>query len=252
MSDTPLGRLCWYELMTTDPGAACDFYGQVTGWSTSLWEDGPKPYRMWMNGEVPVGGVMDLPGREVPPCWLAYVSTPDLDETLEKVKSLGGSVMNMIEVAKVGRFAVIADPQGGVIAAMEPEEETPGHDDRPAIGEFSWCDLATTDMEAAWSFYSEVFGWQKADRMDMGAMGFYQMFSRGAHPLGGMLNAPEGMPVGWLYYVRVPDAKAAAETMKELGGQVTNGPMEVPGGNFIAHGMDAQGVPFAVHSVPES
>ena len=40
-----------------------------------------------MNGEMPVGGLMDLPAREVPPCWLAYLSTPDLDATMEKVKA---------------------------------------------------------------------------------------------------------------------------------------------------------------------
>ena len=251
MSDKPLGRLCWYELMTTDPDAACDFYGRITGWGTSTWDGGDKPYVMWMNGEMPVGGVMDLPSRDVPPCWMAYVSTPDLDGTLDKVRSLGGSVMAEIQVPEVGRFAVLADPQGGVIAVIEPEGDTPGHDNPAEVAEFSWCDLATSDMEAAWSFYSEVFGWEKADRMDMGDMGVYQMFSRGAHPLGGMLNGPEGMPVGWLYYIRVPDARAAAETVKELGGQITNGPMVVPGDNIIAHGMDAQGVPFAVHSVTE-
>ncbi len=83
----------------------------------------------------------------------------------------------------------------------------------------------------------------------MGEMGFYQMFGRGTHPLGGVFTAPSGMPVGWLHYVRVPDTKAAAEVVKELGGKVTNGPMEVPGGDLIAQCMDAQGVPFAMHSV---
>jgi len=129
---------------------------------------------------------------------------------------------------------------------------TPGHDELAQLGEFSWRELATTDWEAAWAFYSELFGWQEADRMDMGEAGIYQMFHRGAQPLGGFYNRPPEMPVSaWLNYVRVPDAFAAAKKVTELGGTVLNGPMEVPGGGFIAQCLDPQGAAFAVHSEPE-
>lgn len=249
MSHRPLGRFSWHELMTPDPDAARDFYSAITGWSTSAWDGGDMPYEMWMNGEIPVGGLMDLPAPEVPPCWLAYVSTPDLDGTLAKVRDHGGSVLKEMAVPQVGRFAVVADPQGGVIATIEPEGETPGHDGAPGLGEFSWHELATRDADAAWAFYSEVFNWQAADRMDMGEMGFYQVFGGGAHPLGGIFNGPPEMcAIGWLLYVRVPDVHAAVKTVTELGGRILNGPMEVPDGDLIAQCMDPQGVAFAVHA----
>ena len=249
MSDAPLGRFSWHELMTTDLDAARDFYTKITGWGTSMWDGGDMPYEMWMNGEIPVGGLMDLPAPEVPPCWLAYVSTPDLDGTLAKVRDHGGSVLKEMAVPQVGRFAVVADPQGGVIATIEPEGETPGHDGAPGLGEFSWHELATRDADAAWAFYSEVFNWQAADRMDMGEMGFYQVFGGGAHPLGGIFNGPPEMcAIGWLLYVRVPDVHAAVKTVTELGGRILNGPMEVPDGDLIAQCMDPQGVAFAVHA----
>lgn len=249
MSDKPLGRFSWNELMTTDTGAARDFYCGITGWATSMWDGGGKPYEMWMNGEMPVGGLMESPGPEVPPCWLAYVSTPDLDATLARVREHGGAVMNEITVPRVGRFAVISDPQGGVIAVIEPEGDAAGHDGPPEIGEFSWYELATRDADAAWAFYSAVFDWEATERMDMGDMGFYQTFGRGARPLGGIFNGPPEMPaVGWLPYVRVPDVHAAAETVRASGGRILNGPMEVPGGDVIAQCMDPQGVAFAVHA----
>ncbi len=248
MSDKPLGRFSWHELMTTAPDDARGFYAKIAGWGTSIWDEGENPYEMWMNGEMPVGGLMELPGPEVPPCWLAYVSTPDLDATLDRVRGHGGGVLNEMAVPQVGRFAVIADPQGGVIAVLEPEGETPGQDDPPELGQFSWHELATTDADAAWAFYSAVFDWEATARMDMGDMGFYQTFGRGAHPLGGIFNGPPDMPgVGWLLYVRVPDVQAAAETVKASGGRILNGPMEVPGGDVIAQCMDPQGVAFAVH-----
>ena len=105
------------------------------------------------------------------------------------------------------------------------------------------------DWESEWDFYSELFGWQKGDAMDMGEMGTYQMYNRGAHPLGGMFKKPPEMPVtAWLFYVRVPDINGAVEKIKELGGTVMNGPMEVPGGDMVAQCLDPQGAAFAVHA----
>ena len=52
----------------------------------------------------------------------------------------------------------------------------------------------------------------------------------------------------WLYYVSVKDVNVTAEKVTELGGQVLNGPMEVPGGDLIAQCVDPQGALFALHS----
>ncbi len=255
---TPTGRFCWHELLTSDPEAAAAFYGEVIGWGTGEWGEGETetPYHLWMNQGVPVGGMMELPehltSAGVPPHWLLYVSTPDADACAAQAESLGGSVLEMVDVDQVGRMAVLKDPLDAVFVAYQPTDVTPGHDELAQPGEFSWRELATTDWEAAWAFYSELFGWQEADRMDMGEAGIYQMFHRGAHPLGGFYNRPPEMPVSaWLNYVRVPDAFAAAKKVAELGGKVLNGPMEVPGGGFIAQCLDAQGAAFAVHSEPE-
>jgi len=254
MSGTPLGRFCWYELMTPDPDAAPAFYAAVAGWGTAPFDGAGKPYLMWTNGETPIGGVMELPSEAkemgAPPHWLAHISTPDLPATVARIKELGGAIVaGPMTIPTVGDFAVVQDPQGAVFSAYQPAGDAPGHDGLPGVGEFSWTELVTSDREAAWSFYSGVFGWELTEAMDMGPGGIYQMFSRGAHPLGGFYNLPEGMTTpAWLFYVRVPDADAAVEKVKELGGSVLNGPMEVPGGGRVAQCLDPQGAAFAVHS----
>ena len=152
-----------------------------------------------------------------------------------------------------GRMAVLKDPLDAVFIAYQPTDVTPGHDEPAEPGEFSWRELATTDWGGGLghSIRSCSAG-RKRTGMDMGEAGIYQMFHRGAHPLGGFYNRPPEMPVSaWLNYVRVPDAFAAAKKVTELGGTVLNGPMEVPGGGFIAQCLDAQGAAFAVHSEPE-
>jgi hypothetical protein len=77
------------------------------------------------------------------------------------------------------------------------------------------------------------------------------MFGLGGVMFGGMFNKPAEMPGPpmWLPYIHVPDAKKTAEAVKKQGGQIINGPMEVPGGGWIAQGLDPQGGMFAVHSM---
>jgi predicted enzyme related to lactoylglutathione lyase len=240
MSDTPTGRFCWYELMTTDPGAAPSFYGDVVGWGTQGWDGGGMPYTMWMNGEAAVGGIMQLPEEAIaggaPPHWLIYISTADVASTTEKATELGATVlMGPMDIPEVGIISVIADPQGAVFCAYQPATGTPGHDGPPAMGEFSWHELATNDWEAAWGFYATLFDWQLDHDMDMGPMG---------------INRPPEMPVcAWMPYARVADVDAACAKVTELGGQVLSGPMEVPGGDMVAQCMDPQGAAFAIHSL---
>ena len=255
MSGTdPRGRFVWFDLVTTDPDAATSFYGEVIGWSTSLWEAGEMSYTMWTNGGTPIGGVMTLPEDAVaqgaPPHWLAYIATPDVDGTTEQAKELGAHVLVApTDIPTVGRFAVLADPQGAVFAVFMADGEFPGHDGPPQQGEFSWHELMTTDHVAAFEFYNKLFGWEKTDAMDMGEAGIYQMYGRDGTTLGGMFNKPAEMPApAWLFYVMVDDVNRVVEKVKQNGGQVLNGPMEVPGGDLIAQCMDPQGAAFAIHS----
>ena len=84
--------------------------------------------------------------------------------------------------------------------------------------------------------------------MDMGDMGIYQTFSRGAHQIGGMMTLPPDVgPPSWLYYVRVADLDDALSKIEEGGGKILNGPMEVPDGDRVAQCMDPQGAAFAIH-----
>jgi predicted enzyme related to lactoylglutathione lyase len=67
-----------------------------------------------------------------------------------------------------------------------------------------------------------------------------------------MFTKPEEMPGPpmWLYYISVPSVDDAVAKVKELGGQILRGPMDVPGGDKIAQCMDPQGAVFALHSKP--
>jgi len=252
------GRIAWYDLMTTDPGAAETFYTKLAGWTTQAWE-GPMPYTMWANGGVPLGGVNDLPeeAREAgaPPHWLSYTLVDDVEATAARATELGATVyVAPQEIPGSGHFAVLADPGGATFAVYSNSGEDMSSDAQPQVGDFCWHDLLTEDREAAFEFYAELFGWVKAEAFEMGELGIYQIFSRRADtpPLGGMFNKPvPDMPSYWMPYLRVADVRASAELARNLGGQVVDEPREVPGGDLIATCMDPQGAVFALHSTAE-
>jgi predicted enzyme related to lactoylglutathione lyase len=253
------GRFVWHELMTTDPEGAQNFYRSITGWETAPFEGAETPYTMWMNGQAPVGGVMQLPedlrSRQVPPHWLTYVGTNDVDATAQQAKQLGGSIMvPPQDIPNVGRFAILADPQGAVFAIYKSSQEIPSSEDVPQVGEFSWHELTANDHVKAFDFYSKLFGWVKTDAMDMGPMGIYQMYGRsGGRPEGGMYNRGGDWPAppNWLPYIKVSDINKAADAVKRGGGNIINGPMEVPGGDWILVGKDPQGGVFALHAAKQ-
>jgi predicted enzyme related to lactoylglutathione lyase len=88
--------------------------------------------------------------------------------------------------------------------------------------------------------------------MDMGAMGRYQLVSQSGGSdfqdmTGGIMPVPSMMPrAAWLFYFTVGDIDAAVEKVTAGGGQVLNGPMEVPGGGWIIQATDPQGAMFAL------
>lgn len=255
MSDVPRGRFVWYELMTTDVEAAKRFYGDVVGWTDVPFENAPMPYTIWMNGQAPVGGLMELMAEQraqgVPPNWLIYISTPDVDDTLKRAVELGGNVLlEAHDIPEVGRIAVLADAQGAVFAAYRPVHPTPNDGGPPVSGQFSWHELAAADQGGAWDFYHTLFDWEKTGSADMGEAGLYQMFGADDVPWGGIFDKPPEMPGPpfWLGYVRVSDLDAAVQRVRDLGGQVLVEPMEVPGGDRIAQCLDPQGAAFALHS----
>jgi uncharacterized protein len=248
------GRFVWHELMANDVKSAAAFYTKVAGWKPRAWQEDAS-YTELLAGKRGAAGLMKLPddakAMGAPPSWLMYVGTPDVDAAAREAASLGGKVLKApADIPTVGRFAVLQDPQGAVFAAFTPKGATTP-DAPAAVGQFSWHELATTDAAGAVTFYKNLFGWDKTSEFPMGPGSVYHLISIEGRQQAGMFDKPKEMPgpPAWLSYIRVPDAKKSAEAIKKAGGTVINGPMEVPGGDWITQALDPQGVMFAVHSL---
>jgi predicted enzyme related to lactoylglutathione lyase len=82
-------------------------------------------------------------------------------------------------------------------------------------------------------------------------MGFYYLFGHNGRDIGGAFDKPAEMPgpPAWLGYVRGKELDTVVDKAKAGGGTLVNGPMEVPGGDWIAQFVDPQGAVFAVHVI---
>lgn len=249
------GSFVWHDLSTTDVDRAKSFYSKVLPWQTKHWEDADH-YDLWVNEGEPIGGVLPLSPERLADGqtahWLPFVYVYDVDACTRQAVKLGGSVRRApIEMANVGCWSVIRDPFGAAIGLFEPTQRPPEHNGRHHQGEFSWHELATDDYKRAFDFYSKLFHWEAVGEHDMGPEGTYYMFGQKGRAWGGMFNRrPEMPPSSWYCYAQVDDVNRATEIVKENGGQVHRGPMEVPGGDRIAICTDPSNATFALHAPP--
>ncbi|WP_051305390.1 VOC family protein [Desulfogranum mediterraneum] len=115
------GAFSWVELMTSDQGAARDFYSRLFGWETEEYPMQDANYTVLKVDGVPVGGIMTTPPecQGMTPSWSAYVTVDDVDATADQVTELGGKLLHPpTDIPEIGRFCVLQDPQGAVICAI--------------------------------------------------------------------------------------------------------------------------------------
>ncbi|MFL6820053.1 MAG: VOC family protein [Bradyrhizobium sp.] len=244
-------RFAWYELLTTDVPAAQAFYCDVVGWGAHDASTPDLPYTSLSVGGTPLGGLMPLPqdakDKGARPRWMGYVGVRDVDLTTDLVKRLGGSVYVPPTNSNIGRIAVIADPQTAILGLVErsvPSGKKALEMDAPGL--VGWHELLATDWAKAFTYYRELFGWERA-AVDLGPTETYQLFSTGGQTAGGIFTKRPVEPVPyWLYYFNVEDIDAAADRVKRAGGQIFEGPIEVPEESWIARCIDPQGAIFAL------
>jgi uncharacterized protein len=247
-SYTP-GTPCWVDLGTPDIDAAAEFYGGLLGWDVPEQPNSAEigGYRRAIKDGKDVAGMMPLMQEGQPPAWTTYISVADADATAAAIGEHGGTVIGeTMDVMDLGRMALFTDPEGAFCGIWQPGT-FPGAQRVNEPGALSWNELESRDPDRAKEFYGAVFGWKFEDR-DMGEM-TYTEWQLDGKPVGGMADVrgrvPDEVPAHWMAYFGCEGTDASAEKVKELGGEVMFGPVDVPAGRF-AMVTDPWGAAFAV------
>lgn len=119
------GSITWIDLTVEGADRIRDFYTKVVGWK-------PKPVEMGGYSDYnmtapqsgnPSAGICHARGvnKDLPPCWLVYITVEDMDRSTKLCVELGGKVVVLPKgMGGQGRYCVIQDPAGAVAALFEP------------------------------------------------------------------------------------------------------------------------------------
>ncbi len=255
-----IGAICWNELHTRETARAADFYTKVIGWKTTAGGSATgHQYTEWVSGSgAHHGGMMEMPSgvpAHVPANWAVYINVLDVDAMTTKAVALGATLLApAMDIPKVGRMSVVADPTGAVIHLFAGVGECGKRLPQTEPGSFCWMELLTSDPAAALRFYGALLGWTST-AMPMPIGDYTLLWLPGADPaamkgsVGGLMKIqPEWgpMPSSWLSYIMVPSVDAAAERARANGGKICNEPTDIPNVGRMAVVTDPTGATFAL------
>jgi predicted enzyme related to lactoylglutathione lyase len=246
VTEHPHGAPCWFELGTTDQKAAKEFYTQLLGWSVTDSPMGENQfYSMFRLKDADVAAAYTLMPEQqaqgVPPHWMVYFATRNVDESAAKAQQLGGKVIvQPFDVMQHGRMAVCSDPGNAVFSLWQASQ----HKGVSLYGEKNsvcWAELATRDTSVAREFYNLLFGWETRTNVNVPT---YIEFACDGEFRGGLLQMDEqweGIPSHWGIYFLVGDCDGVAAKAQMLGGKTKHGPFDAPGVGRMALLTDPQG-----------
>jgi len=116
------GHFVWNELASKDPAASVQFYAQIGGFTVNKMEmQGMGVYHVLESGGQGRAGIMAQQMPQQPHAWLPYVQVASTDQTAEKAKRLGATILvPPTPIPNVGRFAIFVDSQGAATAILQP------------------------------------------------------------------------------------------------------------------------------------
>ena len=248
------GTFSWPELGTTDQKAGAAFYGALFGWTINDQPMGPgETYTMFQMRGKPVAAAYTLRPEErqsgAPPHWNNYVTVTSADESAKKAQSLGAQVLAPpFDVMDVGRMAVLQDPTGAVFQVWEPKRHI-GAMITNEPGALCWTELTTSDLRAAESFYTSLFGWTPKRSNPAAGMEYTEMSNQGEPGVGMMPKPPQMppyVPSFWMPYFMVANVDASADKAKQLGGKLMVPPQDIEKLGRFSVVADPQGAVFAI------
>jgi len=218
------GSICWFECGTKDVASAKAFYTKLFGWSaedTPMPGDHPGVYTMLRKDGGDIAGMYDLNDPQfegIPPHWMSYILVENVDESTERAKSLGATILNgPMDIPDVGRMTFFSDPTGAQLSMFQLTGHGGMDTEKSNLG---WIELHTTDTAAAKAFYAELFDWNaKEDEAN-----HYTEFQSAGKSIAGMMAIPAEqrgqVPPNWLPYAMVDDCDACLKQAAEMGATI--------------------------------
>ena len=223
----PMQTFCRFDLRTSDPARAREFYSQLLGHDRAT---------VWQLHEQAVA-------RGAKPHWLGRIGVTELERVTANFVARGAAQLGPTQtMADGGRATVLRDPGGAVVSVgTAPTAEVD-------IG-IVWHVLNSRDATKAVTNYVELFGWSPTSSADAGAHGPFRNFAWQAGgadvgAIGDVANRP-GVHPHWLFFFEVSSLADSMNAVRAGGGVVVE-PMTLPDGRRVCVCDDPQGAAFGL------
>jgi predicted enzyme related to lactoylglutathione lyase len=257
-----IGSSTWLDVSVKDLDAAKAFYSGLFGWEFEDLGADFNHYHLIRNDGALVGGLMDVSGMtcpeggELPSSWGVYLLVDDVASRARTTVENGGSVIVPPDaIGDTGKMTIILDSTGADIGMWEAGT-LEGFDFTGSPGSPVWFELMTHDFDGACAFYRSVVDADlvaMSEPMDDDSFRYVTNGPEGRNGWG-LGDATGVMPkeaTGWRVYLGVEKADAAIAKVRELGGQVLDGPVDSPFGR-IATVADPEGATFQLCAMSEA
>lgn len=247
------GTLCWVELASPDPEASKAFYSELFGWSHfTVADDRLGDYGMFTLGDEQgqkVAGLVALADDTAQPAWTCQFTVEDIPSTLSAARAAGGKVyMDGMDVAHLGRMALLSDPEGAGFGVWQPYTFA-GAEVMGEPGAVCWAEVACQNAERAKQFYGAVFGWEgvSVSPTEVG----YTNWKCAGRSIAGMVVMDERWPMQtplpphWMPYFEVTDCPLSVTRAEAMGARIWVSPTDLRHGRFSIL-FDPTGARFAV------
>lgn len=247
MTQSKSGQIVWHDLFTSDRERSMAFYGRVANWTFQVeratdfaWGGGEKDFVLALSGDEAGAGFVETSTNQENG-WIAYVEVPDVDVAVERVDTLGGSIVRQpFEVPGVGRNALVCDPLGALLGISLSRHSFPVP--RRQFGPDVYVSNGDDFPEM---FYAELFGWRvsselRKEELDIrGPSGDLVAVQHGA-------IWPAGSKAAWVPSIKVAPASDARRVAESNGARPAFNDVNetVQAKSIVLH--DPDGAPFAL------
>ncbi|MFW0789524.1 VOC family protein [Gordonia sp. CPCC 205333] len=256
-----IGAPVWFDLVSSDPKRAVDFYGELFGWEATESNEEFGGYQNFSaNGNL-VAGLMPKMDENAPAdIWSVYFRVDDAAAAVDTAQGAGATVIApAMAVRDLGVMAVLADPAGAAYGLWQPGTHV-GFSERGTHGTPYWFDEMSMDYSASAEFYQKTLGWRLnevgsgGDPDAVGPDHYSEVFPAGSQESVAGIMSAKGMfgddhPSFWQVYITVDDVAATIAKVTELGGEVLM-PGEVTPWGTLASFKDPMGAAICLGHPP--
>jgi len=221
--DNPVGRIVWFDYLTSEPAKAQKFHSTLFGWKTQRLQmlTGEIVTAIFAGDRMIGGYAAPLQGTPVyrfsEPWsrWLPHLQIANAHETAGKVKTHSAKIVKEpTPFLDIGRFAIGTDPNGQAFGAIQPLKKTEDLGWAGGPNTFCWAELYTLSPGSSCNFYKSIAGF--TETKNQLPDGTYHMLEKDGAPRAGVRTPMKGTQPGWFAWIRVPDLIVTANKALQL------------------------------------